>query len=81
VRELTVDVPESVWLEALKVNDRCRVGPGRIVFEKVRQKVQAMVCGNSDLVALANGECVHNDLVGEMVHVLVDRAFQILEIV
>ena len=79
--EFAFDKPKSVWLEALKVNDGRSVGPGRSVPEKVGEKVQTIVRRDRDFVALANGECVHDDLIREIVHVVFNRTFEIGEVV
>jgi len=81
VPEFPVYIPEPIRLQTLKVNDLRVTGPGGIVFEKVREEVQAIVCTDLDLVALPNGECVHDDLVGEMVNVIFYRAFEIVQII
>lgn len=79
--ELTFEKPKLVWLEALKVNDGRSVGPGRIVAEKVGEEVQTILRRDGDFVALTNSECVHDDLVGEIVYVVFDRAFEIVQVV
>jgi len=75
-----LDIPKLVRLEALKVNDQRARGPCGIVLEKVCEEVEVVVRNDSHGVALADGESVHDDFVGEMMDVVFNRAFEIFEI-
>ena len=81
MRKLTIAIPEPVWLQSVKVDDPGACGPGRIVFEIVVKTVEAVVRNDGHRLALANGECVHDDFVGEMVDAVGDDVIEIIEIV
>lgn len=54
--------------------------PRRIVFEIVGEEVDAVVRDDGHRIRFAHGECVHDDLVREMVDAVVDYVVQVVEI-
>ena len=78
--ERAVDIPEFIRLQALKVNDQRLHHPVGIVLKKIREEVESIIGRNGYSVALTDRECVHDDLVGEMMDLIFNRAFEVFEI-
>jgi len=51
------------------------------VLEEVREKIEAVIGRDGNRIAFADGERVHDDFVREVVNVVFDGAFEVLEIV
>ncbi|HJT66059.1 MAG TPA: hypothetical protein VJ749_06380 [Pyrinomonadaceae bacterium] len=62
------------------MNDQRARGPRGIILEKVGEEVEVVTGNNRNGVALANGEGVHDDFVGEVVDVVFIRAFEVFKV-
>lgn len=78
--KLSFAIPKALRLQTVKVDNLRAGGPGWIVFEEVSEEVVTIIRDNRDGITLADGECVHYDLVRMLVDTVDDRMFQVLEV-